>query len=89
MGVRYVKHNLNKFSKGVGWIAKETKSVYDEQIRYDQFKSDMIGCRVILIDLGKSDFEIYDIINKYFGVDNMSEIKKYVSAAHEWIEDNK
>mgnify|MGYP003545736334 CR=1 FL=1 len=80
---------LDKFSKGVDWIAKETKSAYDEQIKNDQFKSDMIGCCVILIDLGKKDIEIYDIINRYFGVDNLSEIKKYVSEAHEWIEDNK
>ena len=35
------------------------------------------------------DIEIYDIIHKYFGVENMSEIKEYVSAAHQWIENNK
>ncbi len=80
---------LSKFGNGLGWVANEAKIVYDEEIKYQQFKSDMIGCSVILIDLGKSDFEIYDIINKYFDVDNLSEIKKYVSAAHEWIENNK
>jgi len=80
---------FDKFSKGLGWVANEAKNVYDEEIRRKQFDGDMIGCSVILIDLGKKDIEIYDIIHKYFGVENMSEIKEYVSAAHQWIENNK
>lgn len=79
---------LDKFGKSVGWIAEEIRSSYEEEVRYVQFQSDMIGCCVILINMGKTDFEIYDIINRYFGVDQISEIKKYVSAAHKWIEDN-
>ncbi len=80
---------LDKFSKGLGWVANEAKNAYDEEIKYRQFKSDMIGCCVILIDLGKKDIEIYEIINKYFGVENFSEIREYVSLAHEWLADNK
>lgn len=76
---------FEKFSRGAGWVAKEVKNTYDEEIKYHQFKSDMIGCSVILIDMGKKDIEIYDIINTYFEVDNFSEIKEYVAAAHEWI----
>ena len=83
------KSTLKKFSKGLGWVANEVNVAYQEKIRHDQFIEDMIGCSVILIDLGKSDLEIYDIINKYFEVDNLSEIKKYVSAAHEWLANNK
>lgn len=79
---------LDKFCKGLGWVANEAKNVYNEEIRQKQFEGDMIGCSVILIDLGKKDIEIYDIIHKYFGVENMSEIKGYVSAAHRWIEYN-
>ena len=79
---------LDKFCKGLGWVANEAKNVYNEEIRQKQFEGDMIGCSVILIDLGKKDIEIYDIIHKYFGVENMSEIKGYVSAAHRWIENN-
>ena len=80
---------LDKFSKGLGWVANEAKNTYDEEIKYQQFKSDMIGCCVILIDLGKKDNELYDIIYNYFGVESLSEIKEYISLAHEWIEDNK
>ena len=80
---------LDKFSKGLGWVASEVKNTYDEEIKYRQFKSDMIGCSVILIDFGKKDIEIYDIIHNYFGVENFTEIKEYVSFAHKWIEDNK
>ena len=79
---------LDKFCKGLGWVANEAKNVYNEEIRQKQFEGDMIGCSVILIDLGKKDIEIYDIIHKYFGVENMSEIKGYVSAAHRWIKYN-
>lgn len=79
---------FDKFSKCVGWMTKEIKNTYDENIRYEQFENDLIGCSVILIDIGKNDCEIYDILHKYFGVEQMSEIKNYVSAAHKWIEYN-
>lgn len=82
------KLNLDKFCNGVGWITKEIKNTYDEEIKLDQFKSDMIGCSVILIDIGKNDFEIYDILHRYFGIEQMDELKEYVSAAHEWLEEN-
>lgn len=80
--------SLEKFSKGVGWVAKEVKNTYDEEIKFCQFESDMIGLSVILIDMGKNDIEICEIINKYFGVDSFNKIREYVSAAHEWILNN-
>lgn len=79
---------FEKFSRGAGWVAKEVKNTYDEEIKFRQFESDMIGLSVVLIDMGKKDIEICDIINKYFGVDSLNEIREYVNAAHEWISKN-
>ena len=79
---------FEKFSRGAGWVAKEVKNTYDEEIRLRQFESDMIGLSVVLIDMGKKDMEICEIINKYFGVDSLNEIREYVIAAHEWISNN-
>ena len=79
---------FEKFSRGAGWVAKEVKNTYDEEIRLRQFESDMIGLSVVLIDMGKKDMEICEIINKYFGVDSLNEIREYVTAAHEWISNN-
>ncbi len=79
---------FEKFSRGAGWGAKEVKNTYDEEIRLRQFESDMIGLSVVLIDMGKKDIEICEIINKYFGVDSLNEIREYVTAAHEWISKN-
>lgn len=79
---------FEKFSKGAGWVAKEVINTYDEEIRLRQFEIDMIGLSVVLIDIGKKDIEICDIINKYFGVDSLNEIREYVTAAHEWISKN-
>lgn len=79
---------FEKFSRGAGWVAKEVKNTYDEEIRLRQFESDMIGLSVVLIDMGKKDMEICEIINKYFGVDSLNEIREYVIAAHEWKSNN-
>lgn len=79
---------FEKFSRGAGWVAKEVKNTYDEEIKLRQFESDMIGLSVVLIDMGKKDMEICEIINKYFGVDSLNEIREYVTDAHEWISKN-
>ena len=79
---------FEKFSRGAEWVAKEVKNTYDEEIRFRQFENDMIGFSVVLIDMGKKDIEICEIINKYFGVDSLNEIREYVTAAHEWISDH-
>jgi hypothetical protein len=48
----------------------------------------MIGLSVILINMGKNDMEICEIINEYFDVDSFNKIRGYVTAAHKWITEN-
>ena len=79
---------FEKFSRAVGWVAKEVKNTYDEEIKFRQFESDMIGLSVVLINMGKNDMEICEIINEYFDVDSFNKIREYVTAAHKWISEN-